>query len=482
MKRVLHICAVAALTLSSCVQDVDDVFDSPASERVRNTAKEFRELLVGNKNGWVMEYYPDSKRSYGGYVYTLSFDGNDNVTVRGERDNDPDAEKTSLYSIGTDMSVTLNFDTYNEIFHYLSDPDPDYASIYGFHEGELEAGDGYKGDYEFVLRSKSDDEIILQGKKTGNRIRLTPLQEPAGSYLTKLIAMKRKVADVPFGTVGFKGTLDGKELYFKEGRKRHFTVYYDGEEVGSVAACPTVEGIKLYEPIEVAGRSMQNFSFAGNTYTCIDQGVGDITFKSYKDPLLGNYKLTYRNSEGELSTGTVLFGKEDDTYYLQTDAFIGGITIPVDYDEFNSRIVISFGYILTTIELEGATYYVVLGAVSKRGYLGFGEEYQYVANAEQGKPEFKFKHQGEFKVSVDGQTISDQVIGILFGAFDLNLDYIGIVDYATNLVMTKTSDPAVFSLEGNDSTPVRIAPRTKSVSVGQMGFSQFMRNRNLEPL
>lgn len=378
MKKILYISALAALSLSSCVQDVDDVFDSTASDRVQNAAKEFRNLLVGKEHGWVMEYYPETKRSYGGYIYTLSFDNDDKVTVSGERNDDAAAERTSLYSIQTDMSVTLNFDTYNEIFHYLSDPDPhsDMASIYGFQEN-MTAGDGYKGDYEFVLKSMSADEIVLQGKKTKNRIRMTPLQEPAGAFLGKLIAMKQKVDGVPLGTVGFRGTVDGKELYFEQDRMRHFTVYYDGMKIGGAAACPTVEGMKLYEPLEIAGKSIQNFSFADNTYTCLDQGAGDVALKSYKDPAYltyeefpGSYEMAYDRQKQVVTVEKLVEGKT-----LLIKGFSPYFDVVMTYDGQAGKVSIHPQKVATT----GGLDIWICAYDSKAGYLSWNESVGMVA-------------------------------------------------------------------------------------------------------
>lgn len=316
MKKLMYIGALLAVLLSSCVQDVDDVFSNTASERVQNEVRELQALLLSQEHGWVMEYYPQAKQSYGGFIYTLAFDENDQVTVSGEFNDDASAKRTSLYSIQTDMGPTLNFDTYNEIFHYLADPDPHSYSNYGFWESGLQAGNGFEGDYEFVLQSKSANEIILQGKKTKNRIRMVPLQESAESYLTKLIAMKQKVDDVPVGTVGFKGMVDGKELYFEQDQMRHLAIYYDGEVVGSAAVCPTLDGMAFYEPLKVAGRSMQHFSFADNAYTCLDEGATDVTLKSYRDPaflaygdFVGTYEMAYDNTKRDVTVEALVEGE-----------------------------------------------------------------------------------------------------------------------------------------------------------------------------
>lgn len=397
MKKLLYICIMTALSLSSCVQDVEDVFDSSASERVRVTADEFKKLLVSKEHGWVMEYYPEAKKSYGGFIYTLSFGDDDKVSVSGERGDDAAAEKTSLYSIQTDMSVTLNFDTYNEIFHYLSDPDPhsDMASIYGFQEN-MTAGDGYKGDYEFVLKSKSNDEIILQGKKTKNKIRMTPLQEPAGSYLAKLIAMKKKAAEVPLGTVGFKGTIDGKELYLEQDKVRHFVVYYDGEKIGGTAACPTVEGIRLYEPLELAGKSLQNFSFADNAYTCLDQDAGDVVLKSYKDPaylsyeeFLGAYTMAYDSRTASVTVEKLVEGET-----LLIRGFSPRFDVVMTYDRQAGKVGIYPQKVTTT----GGLDIWICAFDSKAGSLTWNESVGMVAVWNQSNDNFvlTFEDNGEW--------------------------------------------------------------------------------------
>lgn len=317
MKKLMFIGALLAVLLSSCEQDVDEVFGNTASERIQSEVRELQALLLSQEHGWVMEFYPQAKQAYGGFIYTFTFNENDQVTISGELSNDAAAKKTSLYSIQTDMGPTLNFDTYNEIFHYMADPDPHSFSKFGFWESDLKEGKGFEGDYEFVLQSKSANEIILQGKKTKNRIRMTPLQESAKSYLTKLIAMKQKISDVPDGTIGFKGMVDGKELYFKQDRMRHFIAYYDGKEIGSAAACPTLDGIVLYEPLIVSGRSIQHFSFADNAYTCLDEGATDVYLKFYKDPAflsyedyIGTYEMSYDDVKCDVTIEALVKGEK----------------------------------------------------------------------------------------------------------------------------------------------------------------------------
>lgn len=50
---LLGICA-----LVSCKTEIDDYFDSSASQRIENEILKYRELLSSPQYGWAMEYFP----------------------------------------------------------------------------------------------------------------------------------------------------------------------------------------------------------------------------------------------------------------------------------------------------------------------------------------------------------------------------------------------------------------------------------------
>lgn len=50
---LLGICA-----LVSCRTEIDDYFDSSASQRIENEILKYRELLSSPQYGWAMEYFP----------------------------------------------------------------------------------------------------------------------------------------------------------------------------------------------------------------------------------------------------------------------------------------------------------------------------------------------------------------------------------------------------------------------------------------
>lgn len=115
MKRILpYITYFFILFLYACTNEVDDLFDVPAQQRVNEELKACKQLLTSSENGWRLEYYPSANQSYGGYVMILKFTDKD-VTVSSEITASPTKSVTSLYSLKSDMGPTLNFDSYNRI-------------------------------------------------------------------------------------------------------------------------------------------------------------------------------------------------------------------------------------------------------------------------------------------------------------------------------------------------------------------------------
>lgn len=97
MKKIIYTFFVFSILLSSCVQDVDDVFDEPSSVRVEKALAEYQTLLKSAEYGWAMEYYPSSTQAYGGYLFTMKFKDGDQVTVSTDAFEEAEKEVTSLY-------------------------------------------------------------------------------------------------------------------------------------------------------------------------------------------------------------------------------------------------------------------------------------------------------------------------------------------------------------------------------------------------
>lgn len=292
MKKLIYILLAFTVICSSCVQDVDDVYDEPVAQRLEKAAQEYQTLLQSAEYGWLMEYYPSSTRSYGGYMFVMKFEKGDKVVVSTDAFGKPEETAESLYSIKKDMGLTLNFDTYNALFSFFSDPDiTDEAGG---------AGKGYEGDYEFLLRSHTEDEIILRGKKTKNIIRMTRLTGPGIDILKKGVEISQKMFSVYY-TANIAG--EQQTIFMQE---RNFTVTVPTAGGATIEQkwpyMVTDTGIKLYEPVEVVGNNVQNFVYdaVAGSYNCIDQGMESLKIKPdvlpenymFFDEFIGSWKMT----------------------------------------------------------------------------------------------------------------------------------------------------------------------------------------------
>ena len=145
-KRLLHTLIVAvgcgvAATLTSCSNDVDNVFGESAAERVAKSQADYYATLEGQQQGWILDYFP-ADGSMGGVAYTVKFaDGEATIACEQDIKNPVTSttypvgtEWTSLYRITNETGLVLTFDTYNPLFHYWSQPSQGH-------------GKGYESDY-----------------------------------------------------------------------------------------------------------------------------------------------------------------------------------------------------------------------------------------------------------------------------------------------------------------------------------------------
>lgn len=291
MKRILfYMTCFAALLLQACNNEVDDLFDKSAEERLDEELQTCKELLLSAENGWVLDYYPQSNQNYGGYCMTVKFD-DQQVTAASEITGDPTQTVSSLYSIKSDVGPTLNFDTYNDILHYFADPD---------NSAGAGLGKGYEGDYEFSIMSHTDNEIVLQGKKTKNTMHMYKLEESSESYLTKVAQMTEAIANRPSEIGTYEGTVNGVQIIATAPVDRHVSIQIGEEESQSIACVYTDKGVRLYEPISINDTEINalEWSTEQNTFTVGGQALTPVTSPIYDRYLefCGTYTMKYNNS------------------------------------------------------------------------------------------------------------------------------------------------------------------------------------------
>lgn len=329
MKTRYFINAIVALALmvpmQSCLKDQEDVFEESSSARLSEYCDGLHKVLCDGDGTWIMEYYPGANRMYGGYTYVLDF-AEKEVTVQSELS---EGSATSLYKFASDNGPVLSFDTYNELLHYFATPSSSKYEAYG-------------GDFEYTVIEFTDDEVILKGKRTGNKYTLNRAPEgfKAEEYLAGINALKSSYkAPALEGTIGdteVTGTINigtrTLDIYYPSGE-----VDEDGEEIlvdNKMQFTITPQGFHLYEPLEVLGYTIRDLYYLSN-YNSVTNGV--ITLKGkrpegYKDydELIGDYKIVWRDGSANV---TLKANEKRDGFIMS--GFVTGIDVQVGYDEAN---------------------------------------------------------------------------------------------------------------------------------------------------
>lgn len=235
----LILLGLSTLLLQSCLKDQSDIFDKSSSLRMQETLDKAKETLLSSPNGWAFDYYPDRNLSYGGFAYTVVFD-EDKATVECEL---ADESESSYYRLTNDDGPVLSFDTYNSLMHLFATPSA----------GAYEADDG---DFEFVIMDIQPDLITLRGKRCGNTMYLRKLDVPAHDYLQQVMNVSKKMNAKAYGL-----DINGKSYKVS----RSLQVLTVASEEGDMYDLPfivTPQGFKLYEPVEIDGKTIEGFSFS----------------------------------------------------------------------------------------------------------------------------------------------------------------------------------------------------------------------------
>lgn len=321
---------VPALMLQSCLKDEDKVFEKNSANRMTEYLDNARKVLTSGNATWMMEMYPSSSQTYGGYAFTFKFDG-DKVSARSELFG-PDAEVTSLWNLTNDDGPVLTFDTYNEIIHFLSTPSGTSSAAGGYQ--------AYQGEFGWIIMDVQQDVIRLRGKKTGNTIYMYRMTEDPAEYLRGCAKVDEAMIFTGLKLGQGEGAVEG--IIDTDNRQVSFT---SGDEAVKVAYCVTPKGIKLYKDIQMKGKTYRDFTMKykadGNpeSMDCAGDAFaatfpeGWLSYGSY----LGDYTLYYyygKNSAGEYVYETVDVTLEPDA--TGTKFLVKGLN-PLWYVEMNYK-------------------------------------------------------------------------------------------------------------------------------------------------
>lgn len=173
MKSVKHIygltlAAVAmASVFSGCRFEEDDFFEDSAALRIQKFNEKVDNNLTSAENGWVMQFYTLDETC--GYNFFCKFYPGGQVTVGGSHAYLPQpnafTEYSSIYSLLREDGSVLSFCSWNDVISIFADPNQKNPST-----GRL--GEGMGGDYNFIILSASEDEILMRGQRHDAQVRL----------------------------------------------------------------------------------------------------------------------------------------------------------------------------------------------------------------------------------------------------------------------------------------------------------------------
>lgn len=149
MKKAFYTFAVIVLSLFSCEDDDENLFEKTADERAAEAVANLKQELIAPGNGWIIRYTP--QEGSGSYYVLLDFQENDKVIIRSDLGAEEGAyfENTIGYRIDNSLGLELIFENYS-FFSFLFEQD---QATFG-------------AEYEFDFVNKTPDNALVFRSKT----------------------------------------------------------------------------------------------------------------------------------------------------------------------------------------------------------------------------------------------------------------------------------------------------------------------------
>lgn len=271
-KYLLIAIAVASL-LSACNRDEKSLFDQSASERAQWVLDNAKQVLV-NQDSWEMLYFPNRDSCSANIV--IKFFKNGQVIASTQH---PKITKNKLVTDSStwvaknDYGPIISFDTYNEVLHAWANPDPTPDVTPS--KKDYTPGDGYLGDYEFLILEANANRVVLKGKKHSAYTILRPMPNVTVEDYFK--TCNKQLTNYFGNNAIMTLTQNGKSYYLHNGATGIFTLTAVGEPVPEVdpktyPICPTLDGFVVCEAFNSAdylsrGVAMEHlFTLTGNKF------------------------------------------------------------------------------------------------------------------------------------------------------------------------------------------------------------------------
>ena len=286
---LLSLVVLSSLSLSSCKNEIDEIFDEDAVARLDKAKAEYVDILTSNGGKWQMQYYANSNEP--GYVYLMTFRTDGSVTISGKNEWIGYVEgeslkvptygsQTSLWEVVTDNGPVLSFNSFNKYFHLFADPE-DIPSMSD--EDTDETGYGHEGDYEFDLMRYSNDTLYISGKKYGIDMIMTRVDGNVDDhvYMDEVVAMADSFFNAKIPQVYINLPNDTRWIV-KNGASSILKMFREGADEISTAEYHNIiithDGLSFMNPITLDGYTIQNFiRQADGSLLCRDDNTTTMT-------------------------------------------------------------------------------------------------------------------------------------------------------------------------------------------------------------
>lgn len=370
---LLSLVALAACSLASCSNEVEDIFDEDAVARLDKAKAEYTDILTSDGGKWQLEYFANDEEP--GYIYLMTFSKDGSVVISGANKwinyiqsgslNTPAyGTELSMWEVIADNGPVLSFNTYNKYFHIFADP-YDIPSM-GSAQTDTdvnEDGYGHEGDYEFDIMKYSGDTLYLTGKKYNLNMIMTRVASTIEDevYMNEVVAMADSFFNSKIPQV-YINLPNGQRWIVKEGASSILKMFREGDDEISTAEHHNViithNGLSFMDAQTLDGYVIKNFiRQADGSLLCRDDNQTTITADEL-GAIFTNKTFIWRSEPGSgsgiFATLYTQIAEELKAYNKSTLNFA-----QIAYDEATSTYLLSFNIKKGSVRYN-PTYYLTL--------------------------------------------------------------------------------------------------------------------------
>ena len=309
--RLMFLAMLPAFVLSSCKFEDEDYFEESAALRIEHNAQDLKDKLVAAPNGWVMQYFCGTDiAQFEGFNLFARFEDSNKVTLAGNhrylRNGNAGkyTEASSVYEMLMEDGLVLAFNVWNDVLTPFVDP-----VSYGDAPGVIKKdGEGMHGDHNFVVMSKSDDEVILRGERHSAEVRLVKCDRSWADYIAATEALKNTIGGTSINdyyvvnadedTLYFQGLRNGRFLYTDDLNKAKSV------KVDSLACVFTPEGFRIEKTDSMGKYKFHEFKLADDK-TCLKNEDGTVKVMARWDAYIVNHANIWKMDAAQFSAEQV---------------------------------------------------------------------------------------------------------------------------------------------------------------------------------